>query len=213
MVVWVVFVQPCQIDTVALCPQLFSFGRPPLRDKTGNIDSAEGIFLCEQPVIQESCDGMGVLTVEQIEAAKLKTDQRVPVQCFQRGIFSGRVIVQHGKLTFCLLHGGTKLLFVVGKITVGLYHQIDVLLDLTPAEKCFLVVRIMLELQAPPVVGYEAAAAVEVVVGVSACAELLCQCFGTELAVRLGLVQLYDPFLSVHKASTMLAQLVLDLSL
>ena len=63
MVVWVVFVQPCQIDTVALCPQLFSFGRPPLRDKTGNIDSAEGIFLCEQPVIQESCDGMGVLTV------------------------------------------------------------------------------------------------------------------------------------------------------
>ena len=61
--------------------------------------------------------------------------------------------------------------------------------------------------------GYEAAAAVEIVVGVSASAKLFCQRFSAEFAVGLSLVQLHDPFLSVHKASTMLAQLVLNLCL
>ena len=53
MVVRVIFVQTCQIDAVALGPQLLSFGRPPLRCKARNIDLSEGVFLREQSVVQE----------------------------------------------------------------------------------------------------------------------------------------------------------------
>ena len=89
---------------------------------------------------------MGILTVKQVEAAQLKADQCVPVQCFQRRIFGSSGIVQHGKLPLGLLHGGTQRLFVFSKIAVGLDHQINVLLDLIPAEKRFPVVGVVLKL-------------------------------------------------------------------
>ena len=156
---------------------------------------------------------MGILAVEQVEAAQLKADQRVPVQRFQRRIFGGRVIVQHGKLLLGLLHGGTKLFFVFGKIAVGLDHQIDVLLDLTPAEKRFFMAGIVFKLQTVPAVGHKAAAAVEIFVGAAADAILLCQRFGAEFAVLLSLVQFNDPLFSTGEHRSLLTQFVLDLSL
>ena len=146
MVVRVIFVHARQIDAVALGPQFLSFGCPPFRCKAGDIDLSEGVFLRDEPVIQEPGDGMGILTVKQVEAAQLKADQCVPVQCFQRRIFGSSGIVQHGKLPLGLLHGGTQRLFVFSKIAVGLDHQINVLLDLIPAEKRFPVVGVVLKL-------------------------------------------------------------------
>ena len=213
MMMRVIFVQARQIDAVALGPQLFSFGCPPFRGKTGNIDTSESIFLCEQPVGQEPGDGMGILAVEQVEAAQLKADQRVPVQRFQRRIFGGRVIVQHGKLLLGLLHGGTKLLFVFGKIAVRLDHQIDVLLDLTPTEKRFLMAGIVFKLQTVPAVGHKAAAAVEIFVGAAADAILLCQRFSADFTVLLSSVQFNDPLFSTSEHRSLLTQFVLDLCL
>ena len=60
---------------------------------------------------------------------------------------------------------------------------------------------------------YKTAAAIQKIVGMPTDAVLLCQCFGTEFAVRLGLVQFYDPLLAILKTGTMLAQFVLNFSL
>ena len=47
----------------------------------------------------------------------------------------------------------------------------------------------MNKFQTLPVVVDEASTAIQIIVGVPTDAVLLCQCFGTEFAVRLGLVQ------------------------
>ena len=60
---------------------------------------------------------------------------------------------------------------------------------LRPFQGDFLVVGIMNKFQTLPVVVDEASTAIQIIVGVPTDAVLLCQCFGTEFAVRLGLVQ------------------------
>ena len=47
----------------------------------------------------------------------------------------------------------------------------------------------MVKFHSSPIVVHKAPASVQKIVGVPTDAVLLCQCFGTEFAVRLGLVQ------------------------
>ena len=49
--------------------------------------------------------------------------------------------------------------------------------------------------------------------GVPTNAVLLCQCFGTEFAVRLGLVQRHNALLAARKSRTVLTQFVFNFSL
>ena len=74
-------------------------------------------------------------------------------------------------------------------------------------------VRVTLEFQPFPVMVDKASAAVQKIVGVPTNAVLLCQRFGTEIAIRLGLVQFDDPLLAILKTGTMLAQFILNFSL
>ena len=105
------------------------------------------------------------------------------------------------------------LLFFVRQVTVGLDHQVDILFHLCPFQGDFLVVRIVVEFQPLPVVVDKAAAAVQKIVGVPTDAVFLCQCLGTELFVRLGLVQLNNSLLAILKAGAVFAQFMFDLCL
>ena len=71
----------------------------------------------------------------------------------------------------------------------------------------------MVKFQSLPVVIHKTPASVQKIVGVPTNAVLLCQCFGTEFAVRLCLVQFDDPLLAILKTGTMLAQFVFNFSL
>ncbi|PDX86065.1 hypothetical protein CHR60_13480 [Faecalibacterium prausnitzii] len=64
-----------------------------------------------------------------------------------------------------------------------------------------------------PVMVHKAAAAIQIIVGVPADTVLLCQCFGTEFSVRLGLVQYHNALLATCKPRTMLTQFVFNFSL
>ena len=59
----------------------------------------------------------------------------------------------------------------------------------------------------------KASAAVQKIVGVPTNAILLCQRFGAELSVGLGLVQRHNALFAAHKSRTVLTQFVLDFSL
>ena len=97
------------------------------------------------------------------------------------------------------LYSGTLLFFLIGQVTVGLYHQVDILFHLRPFQGDFLVVGIMNKFQTLPVVIHKASTSVQKIVGVPTDAVLLCQCFGTEFAVRLGLVQRHNALFSACK--------------
>ena len=74
-------------------------------------------------------------------------------------------------------------------------------------------VGVMIKFQSLPVMIYKTPAAVQKIVGVPTDSVLLCQRFGTEAAVRLGLVQCHNALLAAHKSRTVLTQFVFDLSL
>ncbi|MCI3183777.1 hypothetical protein D0C48_07430 [Faecalibacterium prausnitzii] len=74
-------------------------------------------------------------------------------------------------------------------------------------------VGVMVKFQSLPVVIHKTPASVQKIVGVPTNAVLLCQCFGTEFSVRLGLVQFHNALLATCKPRTMLAQFVFDFSL
>ena len=61
-------------------------------------------------------------------------------------------------------------------------------------------VRVTLEFQPFPIMVDKASAAVQKIVGVPTDAVLLCQRFGTEAAVRLGLVQCHNALFTAHKS-------------
>ena len=74
-------------------------------------------------------------------------------------------------------------------------------------------VGITIKLQPLPVVVDEASTSIQKIVGVPTDAVLLCQCFGTEAAVGLGLVQCHNTLLATFKSGAVLTQFVFDFSL
>ena len=74
-------------------------------------------------------------------------------------------------------------------------------------------IRVVVKFKSFPIMIYKTAAAVQKILRMSADAVLFCQCFGTEFAVRLCLVQFDDPLLAILKTGTMLAQFILNVSL
>ena len=74
-------------------------------------------------------------------------------------------------------------------------------------------VGVMIKFQPLPVVIHKAPAAVQKIVGVPTDSVLFCQCLGTEIAVRLGLVQCHNALLTTCKSRTVLTQFVLNFSL
>jgi len=109
--------------------------------------------------------------------------------------------------------GRVVFLLLVGQVTVGLDHQVDILFHLRPFQGDFLVVGVMVKFQSLPVVIHKTPASVQKIVGVPTNAVLLCQCFGTEFSVRLGLVQFHNALLATCKPRTMLAQFALNFCL
>ena len=105
------------------------------------------------------------------------------------------------------------LLFLVRQVAVGLDHQVDILFHLCPFQGEFLVVGVMVKFQPLPVVVHKTPASVQKIVGVPTDAVLLCQRFGTEAAVCLGLVQCHNALLATHKPGAVLTQFVFDFSL
>ena len=105
------------------------------------------------------------------------------------------------------------LLFSIRQVAVGLDHQVDILFHLCPFQGDFLVVRIVVKFQPLPVVVYKTPAAVQKIVGVPTDAVFLCQRLGTEVAVRLGLVQCHNTLLATLKPGAVLAQFVLNFRL
>ena len=92
------------------------------------------------------------------------------------------------------------LLLLVRQVAVGLEHQIDILFHLCPFQGDFLVVGIVVKFQPLPVVVDKASAAVQKIVGVPTDAVFLCQCLGTEIAIRLALVQCHNALLTACKS-------------
>ena len=74
-------------------------------------------------------------------------------------------------------------------------------------------VGVMIKFQSLPVMIYKTPAAVQKIVGVPTDSVLLCQRFGTEVAVGLGLVQCHNALFTAHKSRTVLAQFVLNFRL
>ena len=74
-------------------------------------------------------------------------------------------------------------------------------------------IRVVVKFKSFSIMIYKTAAAIQKIVGMPTDAVLLCQCFGTEFAVRLGLVQRHNALLAARKSRTVLTQLVLNFSL
>ena len=74
-------------------------------------------------------------------------------------------------------------------------------------------IRVVVKFKSFSIMIYKTAAAIQKIVGMPTDAVLLCQCFGTEFAVRLGLVQCHNALLATCKPRTMPPQLVLNFSL
>ena len=71
----------------------------------------------------------------------------------------------------------------------------------------------MVKFQSLSIMIYKTTAAVQKIVGVPTDSVLLCQRFGAEVAVSLGLVQCHNALFTVHKSRTVLAQFVLNFRL
>ena len=141
-----------------------------------------------------------ILVIEQKISAQFKANQGIGILFFQSVIFDSNITIQHGKLAFRFLNGGTMLFFLVGQVAVGLDHQVDILFHLRPFQDDFLMVGVMVKFQPLPVVIYKTPAAVQKIVGVPTESVLLCQRFGTEIAVGLGLVQCHNALFTAHKS-------------
>ena len=105
-----------------------------------------------------------------------------------------------GTIRLCADGWRVILLFLVGQVAVGLNHQVDILFHLCPFQGGFLVVGVMVEFQPFPVMVDKASAAVQKIVGVPTDAVFLCQCLGTEIAIRLALVQCHNALLTTCKS-------------
>ena len=60
-------------------------------------------------------------------------------------------------------------------------------------------IRVVVKFKSFSIMIYKTAAAIQIIVGVPTDAVLLCQRFGTEIAVRLGLVQCHNALLAAGK--------------
>ena len=60
-------------------------------------------------------------------------------------------------------------------------------------------IRVVVNFKSFSIMIYKTAAAIQKIVGVPTNAVLLCQCFGTEFAVRLGLVQRHNALFAACK--------------
>ena len=74
-------------------------------------------------------------------------------------------------------------------------------------------IRVVVKFKSLPVVVHKTPASVQKIVGVSTDTVFLCQCLGTEIAVRLALVQCHNALFTAHKSRTVLTQFVLNFSL
>ena len=74
-------------------------------------------------------------------------------------------------------------------------------------------IRVVVKFKSFSIMIYKTAAAIQKIVGMPTDAVLLCQCFGTEFAVRLGLVQRHNALLAAHKSRTVPPQLIFNFSL
>ena len=74
-------------------------------------------------------------------------------------------------------------------------------------------IRVVVKFKSFSIMIYKTAAAVQKIVGVSTDAVLLCQRFGAEIAVCLGLVQCHNALFTTRKPRTVLTQFVFDFSL
>ena len=74
-------------------------------------------------------------------------------------------------------------------------------------------VGVMIKFQSLSVVVDKPSVAIQIIVGVPTDSVLLCQRFGAEVAVSLGLVQCHNALLAAHKSRTVLTQFVFDFSL
>ena len=71
----------------------------------------------------------------------------------------------------------------------------------------------MVKLQTFAIVVHESVAVIQKIMGMPADTVLLCKCFGAELSVGLGLVELNDSLFAILIAGAVLPQFVFDLSL
>ena len=74
-------------------------------------------------------------------------------------------------------------------------------------------VGVMIKFQSLSVVVDKPSVAIQIIVGVPTDAVFLCQRLGTEVAVRLGLVQCHNTLLATLKPGAVLAQFVLNFRL
>ena len=74
-------------------------------------------------------------------------------------------------------------------------------------------IRVAVKFKSFSIMIYKTAAAIQKIVGMPTDAVLLCQCFGTEVAIRLGLVQNHNTLFTTRKPRTMLTQFVFNFSL
>ena len=162
--------------------------------------------------MQNPLHGNGIFVIEQIIAVQFKAHEGVGILLFQGSILCGNRAIQYRKLTLSFLSGSALFLFLIGQVTVGVNHQVDILFCLCPAQSDFLIIRVVDKFQAFSIVIHESTAAIQIIVGTPADAVLLCQCSGSEFSVGLVLVQLDDSLLAILKVGTML-QFMLDLCL
>ena len=71
----------------------------------------------------------------------------------------------------------------------------------------------MVKFHSSPVVVDKPSTAIQIIMRVPTDSVLLCQRFGTEIAVWLGLVQCHNALFTAHKSRTVLAQFVLNFRL
>jgi len=109
--------------------------------------------------------------------------------------------------------GRVVFLLLVGQVTFGLDHQVDILFHLRPFQGDFLVVGVMVKFKSFSIMIYKTAAAIQKILRMSADAVLFRQCFSAEFAVRLGLVQRHNALLAARKSRTVLTQFVFNFSL
>ena len=74
-------------------------------------------------------------------------------------------------------------------------------------------IRVVVKFKSFSIMIYKTAAAIQKILRMSTNAVLLCQCFGTEFAVRLDLVQRHNALLAARKSRTVLTQFVFNFSL
>ena len=94
---------------------------------------------------------------------------------FQSIVFGSGITIQHWELSFRFLHGGTMLFFLIGQVAVRLNHQVDVFLDLCPAQRNLLMIRVVVKFKSFSIMIYKTAAAIQKILRMSADAVLFCQ--------------------------------------